>query len=93
MDDRDLERIEKRMAEIFKQAQDNLTVITAVQDRPGRMLVEHEQWLEENTRAEARHKEWLEEHEVTMRELDRKLVLIADLILKGHNGNGSGQGS
>ena len=68
-------------------------MIIAVQERHGRMLIEHEQWLEENARAEVRHREWLEEHEATMRAIDRKLVLIADLILKDHSGNGSGKGS
>lgn len=79
-----------RMEKILKQAQDALTVITAVQDRHGRMLVDHEQWLEENTRSEAKHREWLEQHESAMHELDRKLDRLAELILKGHGGNGGG---
>ena len=53
-----------------------------------RRMEAHGQWLEANERAAERHAEWKVEHEAAMRELDRKLDRLADLILKGRSGNG-----
>jgi len=50
-------------------------------------LKEHEEWQRANELEAARHRDWLEEHEAAMRELDRNLDRIADLILKGRGGN------
>ena len=72
-----------------KEAHDTLTVTNAIQDRHGRRLVDHEQWLEEITHAQAMHQQWLQRHEASMERLERNLEVIAELILRGHSGNGS----
>jgi len=77
----------------LKQAQDNLTVIVATQDRPGRMLVDHQEWLEQHTQDIARHREFVQEHAAMIQEIDRKLDRLTELIIKGHSGNGGGNGS
>ena len=76
------------MEEILKQLQEAAAVTAAVQERHARILVDHEEWLEAETRAIAQHREWLQQHEAAMHALDAKLNRIADLILKGYGANG-----
>jgi hypothetical protein len=75
-----------RMEQILKKAQDSLTVIVAVQDRRGRMLVSHEEWLEQHTQDIARHREFVQQHEAAMQRIEANL----ELLLKGQGGNGGG---
>ena len=79
----------EQMERLLKKSQDNLTVIVAIQDRHGRMLVDHQQWLEQHTQDIARHREFVEEHAAMMQAIDSKLDRLAELILKGQSGNGS----
>ena len=80
------------LEQILKQLQEAAAVTAAVQERHARMLVDHEEWLESDTRAIAQHREWLQQHEAAMHGLDAKLDRIADLILKGYGGNGGNGG-
>ncbi len=83
------------MENILKQALETLAVTNAIQDRHARMIVDHEEWLQANTRALAQHREWLQQHEAAlqrhdelMAQVDAKLDRLAELILKGRGGNG-----
>ena len=77
------------MERLLRQSQDNLTVIVAIQDRHGRMLVDHQEWREQHTQDLARHREFVQEHAAMMQAIDSKLDRLTELILKGHGGNGS----
>ncbi len=83
------------MQQILAQLQDAMAITVAAQDRHARMIVEHQQWLEDNTRALAQHREWLQQHEAAMHALDEKLHALddkldrlADLSPRGRGGNG-----
>jgi len=88
--------------EAIQQLKDAMTVTASMALRQESRVKEHQEWIIANEAAVARHREWLndherrikahgewlEEHEAAMRELDRKLDRLADLILKGRSGNG-----
>jgi hypothetical protein len=81
--------------EAIQQLKDAMTVTASMALRQESRLKEHQEWIIANEAAVARHRErlkahaeWLEEHQAAMRELDRKLDRLADLILKGRSGNG-----
>ncbi|HYW42884.1 MAG TPA: hypothetical protein VE959_08510 [Bryobacteraceae bacterium] len=103
----DFEQLEKRisqMDQLMMRIEDGLVVTNAIVDRHAGMVVDHDQWLADSTRAWVRHQEWLQQHEAALQEheswrrqheaamqaLDQKIDRIADLILKGRGGNGSG---
>lgn len=82
--------------EAIQQLKDAMTVTHAMALRQESRLHEHQEWIVANERAIARHREWLERHEAAMdahdramARLDEKLDRIADLITKGHGGNGN----
>ncbi len=79
------------MEQLLKQVQETLAVTIAVQDRHARMLVDHQEWLEDNTKAIARHREFIQQHEALMQSIDEKLDRLAELILKGRGSNGHGE--
>jgi hypothetical protein len=81
--------------ETIQQLKDAMTVTAAMALRQENRLDEHREWIEANERALARHREWLETHKEAVEahdraiaRLDEKLDRIADLIMKGHGGNG-----
>lgn len=110
----DFEQLETRISQmdrLVKRLEDGLVVTNAIVDRHAGMVVDHDQWLADMTRAWVRHQEWLQQHEAALQEheswrreheewqrrheaamqaLDEKIDRIADLILKGRGGNGSG---
>jgi len=70
------------MERLLKQSQDNLTVIVAIQDRYGRMRVDHQEWLEQHTQDIARHREFVAEHAAMMQAIDSKLDRLTKLIIR-----------
>jgi hypothetical protein len=75
--------------ETIQQLKDAMTVTAAMALRQENRLSEHQEWIVANERATAQHREWLQQHEAAMHALDEKLDRIADLITKGHGGNGN----
>jgi flagellar biosynthesis GTPase FlhF len=84
---------------VLQQLQDTLTVTIGIQDRHARMIVDHEEWLEEQTRAIARHERWMKQHEesmqeqeATMQKIEHNLQQLSELILRSRGG-GNGDGA
>jgi hypothetical protein len=77
------------LEDTIQRLRDELTVTAAMTERNAARIKEHAEWLAANERATAAHREWLQQHEAAMQSLTTKLDRIADLILKGHGGNGA----
>ena len=97
MEKRIVAQVTDRMRRVETRVDEGMIVTNGMVDRHSYTLQEHEQWLRDHTRSIAQHREWIEqheafmrEHEAAMRELDRKLDLIAKLILGGRGSNGGG---
>ena len=76
---------------VLQQLQDTLTVTIGIQDRHARFIVEHQTWLEEQTRAIARHEAFIREHEAMMQRIEHNLQQLSELILRSRGTNGEGQ--
>lgn len=86
-------RITDRMRKVENSRQDGSIVTNGIVDRHGYSLHEHEQWVQDHTRAIAQHREWLQQHEAIMHEVDRNLDRLAELILRGRGSNGGSASS
>ena len=82
--------MDRELEELIEQMREANRVAFAMALRHEDRIKEHDEWLRENELALARHREFLAQHEAMLVALDAKLNAIADLILKGHTGNGSG---
>ena len=69
--------------EAIQQLKDAMTVTAGMALRRESRLKEQQERLDADERSIQRHREWLQEHEAAMRELDRKLDRLADLLLRG----------
>jgi hypothetical protein len=49
------------MEKVLQQLHDAAAVTAAIQERHARMIVDHDEWLVEQTKAIARHERWLAE--------------------------------
>ena len=54
------------MEQVLQQLQDAAAVTAAIQERHARMIVDHDEWLVEQTKAIARHDKWLAEQQAAI---------------------------
>jgi hypothetical protein len=75
-----LEERFEALDKLVRRLEDGLTVEAAMTARHRERVADHERWLQDHDRAWKRHEEWLLEHNEAMRELDKKLDRIADML-------------
>ena len=71
----------ERNLDAIKRTEDALIVTNAMLDRQGSKVKDHQEWLDGSVQAWKRHQDWLVR-------IDRKIEMIADLILRSRGGNG-----
>ncbi len=65
------------MEQVLKQLQDAAGRLRADRGDHNRMLIDHHNWLIEQTAAIARHDRWLAEHEAAMQRLEKLIERLA----------------
>jgi hypothetical protein len=92
------------MEQVLQQLQDAATVTAAIHERHARMIVDHEEWLVEQTKAIARHEKWLATHEAAMERIEtnhanwraeheaaiHRIEGLLEAFLRGRGSNGGG---
>jgi hypothetical protein len=81
------------MEQVLQQLHDAAAVTAAIQERHARMIVDHDEWLVEQTKAIARHEKWFAEHEAWRVEHEAAIQRIEGLLeafLRGRGSNGGG---
>jgi hypothetical protein len=71
-----------------KEMREAMAVGSAATLRHENRIKEHQQWLEDLTRAWVRHQEFIAQHEAVMARIEENIQKITELILGGHTKNG-----